>query len=169
MTIYQGHLKTTRSACMYSKEFFGTLFVGGSKIKEVIPGYEDYEPTEYYEQEPLEQSIAKLRKGVESLGVKVLSIELDDFDPEDGTVKIMQLLCKYTGSKQFLDEMLGDEVYIRTGIYYCDLDGMSFDYCPFYLTEISEEERQLLDEEEEEEYEEEEDETVDIVGMCVIC
>jgi hypothetical protein len=89
------------------------IFVGTTFHEEDLETDED----EFWEQESVEISIKKIREGIESLGVKCLSIELGEYIPSEGVVEIVSIICEYDGSdRTLLDKLLTDEVYIRSGI-----------------------------------------------------
>lgn len=112
-TIYNGHI------CYSTPQ---TLFAGKKNVE-----------LDIWEQEPLENSIAKLRDGIESLGVTFVSVEFGNYDEVEGTLEINELLCRCTGDKKMLEELLNFEVYIRTGISHC-IECPTYKRCVFYFT-----------------------------------
>ena len=87
------------------------LFVGTI----IVQQDDDYED-EVWLRESTEQSYAKLKHGIESLGIKVLNITFGEYDPVYGVLHIESIDCEYDGH---IEEH--KELYI-TGIT-CFTDG----------------------------------------------
>ncbi len=96
------------------------LFVGTIFHEERVENDEDGYPItveELWEQEPIEVSYAKLKNGIESLGLECVDIQFDDYDSRNGVLNIKNIICKYNeNNPQLLDSLLNDEAYISTGI-----------------------------------------------------
>lgn len=107
------------------------LFVG-SKIKHRTPkeAYELGAEETYWEQEPIEVSIQKLKSGIETLGIQCLDIKLGTYDETEGVLEITSMTCEYDGSNAvLLKSLLEDEAYITTGITSSEPIGIP----PYYL------------------------------------
>jgi hypothetical protein len=94
--------------------FVGTTFHNETEEEDA----EGYTVTveEYWEQETLESSYNRLKQGIESLGIKCLDIQFDEYIPTEGILPIKSITCEYEGDADLLNTLLKDEAYITTGI-----------------------------------------------------
>lgn len=86
------------------------LFVGTKTVFQQNEECEEYED-EVWLRESTKQSYAKLKHGIESLGIKVLNITFGEYDPVFGVLHIQSIDCEYDGQ---IEEH--KELYIHTGI-----------------------------------------------------